>query len=204
MQLLFADDHDLIRDTIYAFLQSEPDIKVSTASDFDEAAVHMNEAAPYDLVILDYNMPGMNGLDGLKKAMELNFGSPIAIISGTTDRKTAEQALDIGAAGFLPKTMSAKSLINAIRFMVSGEQYAPIKFMTQVEEVCANPWADKLSDRELQVLEGLTYGHSNKQIARSLDLQEVTIKLHVKTLCRKLDARNRTQAAMAAKEHGLF
>lgn len=204
MKILFADDHGLIRDTICAFLQSEPDIRVSSAINFDEAAILMEEAAPYDLVILDYNMPGMKGLEGLKKAMELNFHSPVAIISGTIDRQTAEEALDLGAAGFLPKTISAKSMINAIRFMVTGEQYAPIQFMTQIEEVKVNPLAGRLSSREMQVLEGLVHGHSNKEIARSLELQEVTIKLHVKTLCRKLDARNRTQAAITAKDNGLF
>lgn len=204
MQVLFADDHGLVRDTICAFLRSEPDIQVSSASTFGEAAELMEKAAPYDLVILDYNMPGMNGLEGLKKAMEMNFGSPVAIISGMIDRNTAEAALDLGAAGFMPKTISAKSMINAIRFMATGEQYAPIQFMTQIEEVVRNPLAESLSGREMQVLEGLVSGHSNKEIARTLDLQEVTIKLHVKTLCRKLDARNRTHAAITAKEHGIF
>lgn len=204
MQVLFADDHGLVRETICAFLRSEPDIHVSSASTFEEAAELMQKAAPYDLVILDYNMPGMNGLEGLKKAMELNFGSPVAIISGTIDRNTAEEALDLGAAGFMPKTISAKSMINAIRFMSTGEQYAPVQFMTQMEEVARNPLAESLSGREMQVLEGLVNGHSNKEIARSLDLQEVTIKLHVKTLCRKLQARNRTHAAITAKEQGIF
>jgi DNA-binding NarL/FixJ family response regulator len=95
-------------------------------------------------------------------------------------------------------------MINAVRFMAMGEQYAPIDFMTAMEETPSNPMADKLSPRELEVLKGLTEGKSNKEIARDLDITEPTVKLHMKTLFRKVDATNRTQAAMIAREAGLF
>ena len=80
----------------------------------------------------------------------------------------------------------------------------PVEMMREEAEAEAHPLTSKLSARELEVLDGLCKGQSNKEIARDLDLQEVTIKLHVRTLCRKLDAKNRTQAALAAKEAGLF
>ena len=88
--------------------------------------------------------------------------------------------------------------------MAMGEQYAPIEFMTAVDDVTSNPLAEKLTARELQVLKGLTEGKSNKEIARDLDVLEPTVKLHVKTLYRKIGAANRTQAAMIAREAGLY
>ena len=205
MKILIADDHDLLRDTLVMFLQGEGNIETVTASDFDAAMACVDTKGPFDLIMLDYNMPGMSGLNGLKKALEYNGGQRVALMSGIATKNVAEEALTIGAAGFVPKTLSAKSLVNAVRFMAMGEQYAPIDFMTQEEEDSApNPLAEKLSRRELQVLEGLSQGKSNKEIARDLDLQEPTIKLHVKTLYRKIGAGNRTQAALIAKEEGLF
>ena len=204
MRILIADDHQLVRDTLAAFLANETDIEVDQAEDFGGAMQLVTENQAYDLVLLDYNMPGMNALEGLEKAMAASDGRPVAIISGTAPRQVAEDALEAGAAGFLPKTMPAKSLIHAVRFMAAGEQYAPVSFMTEKEPETSHPLADKLSPRETEVLDGLCRGLSNKEIARELDLQEVTIKLHVKTLCRKLGARNRTQAAMIARDQGMF
>ncbi len=204
MRILLADDHELVRDTISSYLEREGSFEVALVGDFKTAAERVEADGPYDLVLLDYNMPGMAGLASLERMKALNQERPVALISGTADRSVAQSALDAGAAGFLPKTMAAKSLLNAVRFMIAGEQFAPVKFMTEVPEDEKHPLQDALSDREFQVLEGLCRGLSNKEIARELELQEVTIKLHVKTLCRKLEARNRTHAAMIAKEQGLF
>jgi DNA-binding NarL/FixJ family response regulator len=203
MKILLADDHELVRDTIGAYLAQEVDMSIVTAADFDQAAAAMTNEGPFDVVLLDWSMPGMDGLDGLARAKELNFGSPVAILSGTATRAIAEKVLAEGAAGFLPKTLAAKSLVHAVRFMMTGEQYAPIQFMTEPDE-SVHPLAEKLTKREMEVLGGLVDGRSNKEIARGLGLQEVTVKLHVKTLCRKLEARNRTNAAMIARDAGLF
>lgn len=111
MKILIADDHDLVRDMLSAFLAKEPGIAVATAANFDEASQKMLKEGPFDVVLLDYSMPGMNGLEGLRKAKDLNLGSPVALLSGTAPRAVAEEALASGAAGFLPKTMPAKSLV---------------------------------------------------------------------------------------------
>ena len=205
MRILIADDHDLLRETLSMFLASEGSIDTALASTLDAALDLIQSEEKFDLIMLDYNMPGMAGLNGLKRAMEASGGSPVALMSGIASRSVAEEALSFGAAGFVPKTLAAKTLVNAVRFMAMGEKYAPIDFMTADDPTVApNPLAQKLSRRELQVIEGLSKGKSNKEIARDLDLQEPTIKLHVKTLYRKIGAANRTQAALIAKEEGLF
>ncbi|MDP5085538.1 MAG: response regulator transcription factor [Yoonia sp.] len=204
MRILIADDHDLLRDTLVLFLEGAGDIQTAAVGTFGEACIEMEKGEPFDLVLLDYNMPGMNGLEGLRTAIALGAGQRVALISGEATKQIAEQALEAGAAGFVPKSLPAKSLVNAVKFMAMGEQYAPIDFMTAVEEVHQNPLAEKLTDREMQVLKGLTEGKSNKEIARDLDIQEPTVKLHMKTLYRKVGAANRTQAALIAREAGLF
>lgn len=204
MRLLLADDHDLVLETLGAFLRAQGEFEIDTCGSLDAACEKIGHDTAYDLVLLDYSMPGMDGLKGLERALEASFGRPVAIMSGTATKTVAQEAIDKGAIGFLPKTMAAKSLVNAVRFMAMGETYVPLDFLNAEEEKPDTPLAKLLSEREQQVLGGLCRGLSNKELARELDLQEVTIKLHVKTLCRKLDAKNRTHAAMIGKEAGLF
>lgn len=200
MRILVADDHELVRDTIALFLQAEGMAEVVSVSTVDEAIKAADETGAFDLVLLDYNMPGMNGLAGLARMKQANDGNPVAILSGSASPAVADKAIEAGAAGFVPKTLGAKSMVSAIRFMAAGEVFVPYGFQNQAEaKAVAN-----LTERETDVLRGLCEGKSNKEIALDLDLQEVTIKLHVKTLCRKLDARNRTQAAMIARDRQLL
>jgi DNA-binding NarL/FixJ family response regulator len=203
MRVLIADDHELLRDTLGMFLGSEA-IDTVLVGTLDDAVARCQSDGPFDLILLDFGMPGMNGLEGLDRARAANAGKPVALISGTAARGVADEALSRGAAGFLPKTLSAASLVNAVRFMASGERYAPVEFMTSHSHDSFNPLVKLLTPREMQVLGGLAKGKSNKEIARDLGVMEPTVKLHVKTLYRKIGAANRTQAAMIAKESGLY
>tara|TARA_Y100000780_G_scaffold54868_1_gene47331 strand:- start:485 stop:1186 length:702 start_codon:yes stop_codon:yes gene_type:complete len=202
LRILIADDHDMVRETIAMFLDADGATVTEAASDLAGALDKIKSEPPYDLVLLDYTMPGMKGLQGLQTVLDINEGRPVGLISGTATRLIAEQALEMGAIGFLPKTLPAKSLVNAVRFMAAGETYAPVTFMSGKDNPEETDFEKSLSERERQVLRGLMNAQSNKEIARDLDLQEVTIKLHVKTLCRKLDAKNRTDAAIIARDAG--
>lgn len=204
MRILLADDQELVRDTIAAFLRQEDGLTVEVARDFPSALELVRTMGAFDLVLLDYIMPGMNGLAGLSAMKKAQVNKPVAIISGSAPRSVAERALEEGAAGFLPKTMSTRSLVAAVRFMAAGEIYAPISLMSEREGGQITVAGAQLTPRELDVLKRLCRGLSNKEIARELDLQEVTVKLHIKTLYRKIAAKNRTHAAMIAKDVGLY
>lgn len=199
MRLLIADDHELVRDALSAFLSREGEFACETAEDVDDALARTARRRA-DLVLLDYGMPGMNGLEGLERMQEANGRGTVAIMSGLAPRDVALRALGAGAIGYVPKTMPAKRLIAAVRFMLAGERFAPVELM-DAEPV--GPLGVKLTARERQALDALARGASNKEIARDLDLAEVTVKLHVRTLCRKLGARNRTHAAVIARAAGL-
>jgi DNA-binding NarL/FixJ family response regulator len=200
MRVLIVDDHDLVRGTVAAFLEAAGGFEIETSPDLPDALSRTEAGGPWDLVLLDYAMPGMDGLAGLGRMLEANGGKGVALMSGTASRTVAEAALAGGAIGFLPKSMAAGSLVNAVRFMGAGERFVPVDFLNAAP---AEPGAGALSAREREVLDGLCRGLANKEIARELDLQEVTVKLHVKTLCRKLEARNRTHAAIIARDRGL-
>lgn len=199
--MLLADDHDLFRESVSAMVTADGSVSVVSVSDLP-AAMECLAAQSFDLVVLDYQMPGMNGLEGLDRARAAAPNVPIALISGLTRRDLAEEALARGAVGFVPKTLGVKALIIAVQRMAAGETFAPMSMLDAPPQLSG--LVEELTRREREVLEGICNGKSNKEIARDLDVQEVTVKLHVKTLTRKLHAKNRTHAAMIARDAGLF
>lgn len=203
MRLLIADDHELLRDALTSLLRQESDLDVVTAADVEEALDVIARSQPLDLVVLDYAMPGMNGLEGLSRFLQAENAPPVALLSGIAAPSVVQQALKMGARGFLHKSMPAKSLLNALRFMAKGEKYVAIDFLEQTATPAPTQGAIDLTRREKEVLAALCDGKTNKEVARDLGLSEPTIKLHVKTLYRRLGVNNRTQAAMVARSLGL-
>ena len=198
-RILVADDHDLVRETIAAFLQAEGFEELRLACDVDEALHLVATTGRFDLILLDYDMPGMAGLTGLARMIVANGGRPVALISGAISTELAEVAIEMGAAGFVPKTLGSRAMVAAVRFMMRGEVFAPLSLIRKP----VRAGEALLSPRETAVLRGICAGKSNKEIARDIGLQEVTVKLHVKTMSRKLAAKNRTHAAMIARDRKL-
>ncbi|WP_420567193.1 response regulator [Thalassovita sp.] len=200
-RILIADDHELVRGAISTYLENASGFEVMQCADLKAALGLITSEGPFDLVLLDFTMPGMTLPEGLTKTIQANAPAPVAMLSGTATPDVARRVLATGAKGFLPKTMAPETLISAVRHILAGDTYAPLRFL---ESESLRPDAPRLTPRERDVLRGLSDGKSNKEIARDLDLQEVTIKLHVKTLSRKLNARNRTHAAMLGRDLNLI
>ncbi len=130
MRVLLADDHDLVRDALKDYVERlDGTIAVVTANGLPQAmaAVEKSISAEngFDVVLLDLNMPGMDGLNGLERMVQRLPDTPVCLISGTMERRDVMRALDIGAAGFLPKTLSGKALLNALRLIEAGEVFVP-------------------------------------------------------------------------------
>lgn len=201
MRILIADDHDLVRDALALYVEEAGGITVRTVATLAEACDAIEDGDAFDLVLLDYRMPGMNGLDGLARVIGLEGGQRVALMSGEATREVAEKALTLGAAGFVPKTLGGRALIEVVRKMAAGERFVPDDF--PATEMAKPAILARLTGRETDVLMALVAGKPNKQIARDLGLSEPTIKLHLKTMFRKMGVSNRTQAALVARDNGI-
>ncbi len=222
MKLLLADDHTLFRDALVQYIErAEPSADVALAKDFYEVIEIMKNDSGFDLILLDFRMPGMNGMEGVSYVRDHYPDVPVALMSGIAEESDVNAAMELGAVGYFPKTLSGKALLKAIQLVLTGEHFMPVDNKTNtvmpsyyndaevsVEQGKPQTSSKALSDirltpRETEVLSYLARGDSNKEIARSLDLQIVTVKLHVRGICRKLDAKNRTQAALKACDLGI-
>jgi DNA-binding NarL/FixJ family response regulator len=214
MNILLADDHDLVRDGITSFLKlAAPEVEVAQAKDFAEALSVVDGESDVDLTILDLNMPGMNGLSGLTVMRQKHPEIPVVILSGSVKRSDVLNALEHGASGYLPKTLSGKSLINALRLILSGEKYIPSALLEDdgthirpgeidLDGLAPDNPLRQLTNREREVLGLLTKGLSNKEIAKQLTVREITVKVHLTGIFKKLGAANRTQAVKIAMQLG--
>jgi DNA-binding NarL/FixJ family response regulator len=159
----------------------------------------------------------MNGLQGLKKMKDTYPEIPVAILSGLAEKEDVEEAMKLGASGYFPKTLPGKIMLQGIYKILQGEIFTPLDHNTN--QILPSYHADHgtdaagrateagkaiaLTPREREVLIFLLKGASNKEIANAMDLQVVTVKLHVRGICRKLGAKNRTQAALLAQQMGI-
>jgi len=210
MKIIIADDHALFREALAHYIErSEPDATVILTQDFHGVMESLQQDSGIDLVMLDLRMPGMNGLQGLQKLRSAYPLQNIVLLSGLAQDADVKQAIDMGARGYFPKTLPGKIMLQGIYKILQGETFIPMDHNT--DAVMPSYFSDagmspppatdnvNLTPREKQVLGFLSRGVSNKEIAQALDLQVVTIKLHVRGICRKLGVKNRTQAALKAQ-----
>jgi len=178
---------------------------VLEAGDLDEAMELVTRHPDVDLMLLDLNMPGMNGQTGIERVTEVYPQLPVIVLSASETKEIVHAVMAAGASGFIPKSSSSAVMQSAIRLVLAGGVYLPPQLLTAdaVGSAGHNGQA-KLTDRQRDVLRLLAAGMSNKQICRELELGEGTIKVHIAAIFRALDVSNRTEAANAAHRLGLI
>lgn len=229
MRLLLADDHALFRDALVHFIErTDPDAHITVGKSLMDVLQIMEGGADIDLILLDLRMPGMDGLNGFHRVRAEYPDQKVAILSGLAEPADVNEVMEHGAVAYFPKTLSGKALLAGIRSVLEGQRYLPVeadsnkimpsyytdgsiasKIRNGVASHFMNPnvspgdlakSAQNLSPRERDVLKMLTSGLSNKEIGNNLGLQVVTVKLHVRSICRKLEVNNRTQAALKGQK----
>lgn len=209
LNILLADDHAMVREALKFYLEElDSSVAVTAVASLREALEVSPGASKFDLVLLDFKMPGMNGLAGLDVAAEHFTGIPIVILSGVIDRHATLLAMEAGAAGVIPKDLGMDAMMIALKLVLSGEKYIPSMVLHGVKDGRFGPSEggegalQSLTDRQRDVLRLLTQGMPNKRIAQVLSIQEVTVKLHLSKVFEKLGASNRTEAVRIALDLG--
>jgi two-component system nitrate/nitrite response regulator NarL len=209
ISVLLVDDHTLFRSGIRSLIQRHEEmVVVGEAADGVEGIKRVQQLRP-DVVLLDLNMPGMSGVETLQLMLQDCPDTAIVMLTVSEDADDLALALKAGACGYLIKNIDADYLIRAIRRAAAGETVVAEamtgKLVAQLQGGSVRPEPasefDKLTPREKEIIACLARGESNKVIARTLDLAESTVKIHVQNVLKKLKLSSRVQAAVYAVEH---
>ena len=208
ISVLLVDDHTLFRSGIRSLLQRHPEFNVvGEAADGFEGIKRALQLQP-QVVLLDLNMPGMSGVETLQLMRQDCPDTAIVMLTVSEDAEDLSVALKAGASGYLLKNIDTDYLTRAIRRAAAGEtvvaEAMTAKLVAQLQSGAVAPVAselDKLTPREREILDCLARGESNKSIARTLELAESTVKIHVQNVLKKLKLSSRVQAAVYAIEH---
>lgn len=220
--IVIIDDHQLFREGVKRILDFEPSFQVVAEADDGEKALEIVELFKPDVVIMDINMPNMNGIEATKQLIEVNPNSKVIILSIHDDESYVTHALKTGASGYLLKEMDADSLVEAVKVVAEGGSYlhpkvthnlvnefrrlavasghSMVPYTQQLVEI-RRP-LHLLTRRECEVLQLLTDGKSNRGIGDALYISEKTVKNHVSNILQKMNVNDRTQAVVVAIKNG--
>ena len=214
MRVLLIDDHALVRKGIEELLQSRGVQVVASVSSGEEGVRRARELRA-DIILLDIKMPGMTGIETLRQLRATGVDTPVVMLTMSREDADLSAALRGGAQGYLLKDIEPEELVPALEAALSGDNVVAHEMVGTLARLVRNdtgpervarrpdaPFAD-LTPREVEILERIADGLSNKMIARALEITDGTVKLHVKAILRKLGMRSRVEAAVSAVEHGL-
>ena len=202
LKIAIADDHKLLADAVSSMLGGEGGFETSCCYDL-ESLIKLLERGKFDVILLDLKMPGMSGLDSVAQVVRAARDGYVVLFTGQVDRHVLDKALELGVRGLIAKTMPLRSLGSIIELISSGQIFVPVgaDFPGSTTDLENN---HGLNDKELYVLRLAADGMTNKEIAREMGATEVIVKMHMRSICRKLGARNRAHAAIISRERSLL
>ena len=209
LRVLLVDDHPLFRSGLKALLQRQNDFHIVGEAGDGLEGVKQAELLKPDVVLLDLDMPVMHGRDALAQILSSQPHLAVLMLTVSEDSDDLAECMRLGARGYLLKNINAEFLLSSIRRAVEGDSVLSpemttklIQRMRQPAQKQNEPAYESLTPRERETLAWLAQGASNKEIARTLDVAESTIKVHVQNILRKLELHSRVQAAVYAVENG--
>jgi DNA-binding NarL/FixJ family response regulator len=205
--VLICDDHRIVREGLRQFVADVPGVdRVATAASGEEVLARYEVEQP-DLVLMDVQMPGLGGLEATRRLVRSHPEARVIMLTAADDRDNVATAVANGATGYLLKDVSREELCAAVAHALAGQDLvAPSLRRAMTERIAAARSSDpstNLTERELQVLRGMSQGKSNAEIGRSLYLSEDTVKTHARRLFRKLGVNDRAQAVALGFRRGL-
>jgi DNA-binding NarL/FixJ family response regulator len=209
IDVLIADDHALVREGLKRIISFEEDIKIVAEAENGEKALKLINIHNPEVVVLDCNMPMMNGIEVLENIKGQETKTKVIMLTVENDRKTIRRAIDIGADGYMLKDSAGTEIVDAIRMVNQGEKYidkslVSLLFMDIRSKEKKEPnTLDSLSQREVEVLLRISRGFSNKEIGEQLYLSEKTIKNYATNLFRKIKVEDRVQATILAIQNNI-
>jgi DNA-binding NarL/FixJ family response regulator len=212
MKILLADDHAMVRSGLNLLLtRLFNDVQIVEAGDYSQALQLCRDSAPFSLILVDLMMPGMAKGGDLHALCQQAGSTPVVVLSASEDPTHVQEAISCGARGYLPKTTKEQVLFSAMQLVLSGGTYLPMTLLdylnTESTEAVTGQRAAvnaTLTPRQMDILNLIVLGKTNKDIAREFDISPATVQSHLNAIFRALAVKNRTQAVHVAGRMGLL
>ena len=214
MNILMVEDHRLVADAMKVMLSEiDPGINITACYSTQHALSIIDTGKRFELVLTDLFMPGIDGIGLLVGLQSRRKRLPVVVISGSDDDKFIRAAIEHGACGFIPKTLPGAEMISGLKKVLSGGRFFPERFTAfDLQLQCGdrkpaigqNACGVKPGQKQLQVLQLMADGNSNKQISQIVGISEATVKYHTSQLFKLLGVKNRTSCVREAQQKGLI
>ncbi len=200
-RVLIVDDHRLVAETVASYLEKKGEFAVKITSSLAETLTTIKKDGPFDLILLDLKLPKFVSIKSVEDVVSAAGEGKVVLFSAHADRQTLRRSIDIGVCGLIPKTLPIQSLVSVLKLVDTGQVFFPVELSN---DTVANGSNADLSDVELFVLRAAASGLTNKEIAADLDVSEASVKMHMRSICKKLDAQNRAHAVSIGRDKSII